>query len=193
MTCPICGNLVTFPAIPPKSAAKGLRLDRPTVPVARKWAWKPRGMFLFLRDFPHWKIIGGILLPFLIIGGLLEGAGYVKRTFTDQPTVVAPIVASAPVAPGAWQQSVDLSLAEQAVRDKLKIAQLSRAAMRQAEQIRNNTRRQYDASNPYVAKAEEAFQRAQNNDAIARSQFNEKNSAYLKLGGKFDYSSQLPN
>jgi hypothetical protein len=191
MTCPICGNVVTFPAIPPKTTAKGLRLDRPTGQAARKWVWRPRGIFLFLRDFPHWKIIGGVLVPFLIIGGLLEGAGYVKKTFTDQPAA-APVEGVAPLAPGAWQESVDLSLADQAVRDKLKIALTFHAAMKQAEEIRDNTRRQFGGSSPNAAKADEALQRAQNNFVIARNQFLDKNSTYLKLGGKVDYRSQLP-
>ncbi|MGO8698196.1 MAG: hypothetical protein ACLQVY_10815 [Limisphaerales bacterium] len=190
MTCPICGNVVTFPAIPPKTTAKGLRLDRPAGQAGRKWTWKPRGIFLFLRDFPHWKIIGGVLVPFLIIGGLLEGAGYVKKMFRDDPAV-APAVGVAPVAPGAWQESVDLSLAGQSVEEQMKVVRAWRAAVERAQESRDNTRRQYGGSSSYAASADQALQRAQNNSIAAYNKFRELNATYQKLGGKTDYEAHL--
>jgi hypothetical protein len=192
MTCPICGNVVTFPAIPPKTTAKGLRLDRPAVRVARKWVWKPRGLLLYLRDFPHWKIIGGVLVPFLLVGGLLAGARYVKKTFIDLPTA-PPVEAIAPVDPGTWQRSADADRAGYKVEEQLKITRALRAKMKQADESRNAVRRQYGGSSPYAASAEEAFQRAQNNYNAAHDTFRSLNAEYQKLGGKVDYESQLSN
>jgi hypothetical protein len=192
MTCPICGNVVTFPAIPPKTTAKGLRLDRPAEQPARKWSWKPRGVFLYLRDFPHWKIIGGVLAPFLIIGGLLWGAKYVKQTFTDPPAA-APVEAVAPVDPDSWQKSADADRAGAKVADQVRVTLAARSAMKQATKVRDAARHQYGASSSFTASAEEALQRAQNIYSINYNKFRELNAEYQKLGGTVDYQAQLSN
>jgi hypothetical protein len=192
MTCPICGHVVTFPAIPPQTTAKGLRLDRPADRVAGKWIWKPRGIFLYLRDFPHWKIIGGVLVPFLIIGGLLLGAKYVKNIFTDQPAA-APVEAIAPVDPDSWQRSADADRAGAKVAAQLDITRRLRAAMKQAAKVREASRLQYGASSSYTASAEAALQAAQNNYNAALNEFRRLNAQYQKLGGQVDYQAQLAN
>jgi hypothetical protein len=192
MTCPICGNVVTFPAIPPKTTAKGLRLDRPSQPVARKWVWKPRGLFLYLRGFPHWKIIGGALVPFLLVGGLLAGARYVKKMFIDQPTV-APVEAVAPVDPGTWQRSADADRVGSKVAGQVEITRKLRAALKQAAKVRDATRLRYTGSSPYAASADAAFQTAQNNYNAAYNEFRRLNAEYQRLGGTVDYQSQLSN
>jgi hypothetical protein len=192
MTCPICGNTVTFPAIPPKTTAKGLRLDRPAEKVAPKWGWKPRRIFLFLRDFPHWKIIGGALVPFLVIGGLLVGAKYVKSNFTDQPTA-APVEAIAPVDPDSWQRSADADRIGAKVAEQVSRTLAARAAMKQAAAVRDATRIRSGGASSYTASAEEAFQRAQNIYNLNYNKFRELNAEYQKLGGKVDYQAQLSN
>jgi hypothetical protein len=193
MKCPICGNVITFPAIPPTTGGQGLRLDRPRTAISRKLAWNPRGLYLFLRDFPHWKTAAQIVIPFLIVGGLLMGAGYVKKTFTEQPAA-APVEASTQADPNAWRKMTDLTRADQAVQEQLRIAQALRAVLKRTENVRNAAHRQYGSANPSMLKsADDAAARAQNNYTIAAERFDALNREYQKLGGTVDYRGQLLN
>lgn len=193
MKCPICANVITFPALPPATTAKGLRVDRPAAAAVRKWAWKPPGIYLFLRDFPHWKIVGQVVIPFVIVGGLLVGAAYVKKTFTDSPVAAPPEASVEAAAPDAWQKMTDLSRADQAMRDQLRVAMALRTTVKRAQTICNNSRAQYGNASPFTAKAQEMLQRAQNNYSIAFARLRSLNGEYQKLGGTADYLGQLSN
>jgi hypothetical protein len=194
MKCPICGNTITFPAIPPKTNAQGARAERPRQGAGRKWAWNPRSIFLFLRDFPHWKTAAQIVVPFLIVGGLLAGAGYVKKTFTDPPPD-APAETPVQTDPEAWRKMTDLTRADQAVQEQLKITLALRAVLKERETIRAATRRQYPGnSNPSaVSSADAAADKARNNYMTANQRFESLDREYQRLGGTVDYRRRLSN
>jgi hypothetical protein len=191
--CPICGNTITFPAIPPQSGGAGVRINRPEDKPARKWAWNLQAIFLFLRDFQHWKTVVQCVVPFLIVGALLAGAAYVKNKFADQPA--APPEPIVQANPDAWQKMTELTRAEQAVKDQITVLVRARASVKQAEEIRAATHRQYPGnSNPLMLRtADETAQKAQNNYNKARQHFENLLEQYRKLGGTHDYRGEAPN
>src|ERR1700733_11455336 len=109
MQCPICGNTITFPAIPPAVGGKPAAVMQQKPP--RKWLWDAKAIFLYLRDFPHWHTVWQILVPFLIIGALLGGAMFVKNKFADEPAPVAAPVVQAEQ--GGWDKMTELARADQ--------------------------------------------------------------------------------
>ncbi len=193
LQCPICGNTITFPAIPPRSGGGGLHINRPDEKPARKWAWNPQAIYLFLRDFKYWRTVAQCVVPFLIVGGLLAGAAYVKNKFSEPPATPSEPVVQAD--PDAWRKMTDLTRAEQAVRQQIRFIAQARAAMKQAEASRESTRRSYPGnSNPLAVRtADETAQRAENNYNRVRQHFEELLVEYEKLGGTHDFHRELPN
>ncbi|MGA2174115.1 MAG: hypothetical protein ABSH38_03920 [Verrucomicrobiota bacterium] len=182
--CPICGNTITFPALPPKGGAQALRVNQKP---ARKWAWVPHGLFLFLRDFPHWKTVAQCVVPFLIVGALLAGAAYVKTKFIESPAPPEEPIVQAD--PGAWQKMTDLTRAEQAVRQQINVVEQARVWAATTERSRTLAHRQFPGnSNPFAVKsADETAQKAQSDYNKARERFSVLLREYQQLGGTKDY------
>ncbi len=200
MVCPSCGKTVTFPAVPPGGKRQPLRLKRAVVQRSSKWSFNFGAILTALREFEHWNVALTAVVPFLIIVGLLVGAHLVRVNFGEGPSAPAPTRVVA--APGAWQKSVALARADQAVREVLAAVQQDHAAVAMA-QARNATlhatygkqsldplaaesvNRQYAAADQAVASAQAAL-------SAARQAFQRALTNYQGLGGTIDYSQQLP-
>jgi hypothetical protein len=195
MQCPICGNTITFPAIPPASGGKKIADEQPK--PARQWSWNLAKIFVSVRDFPHWNTVMQILIPFVIIGALLAGALFVKNKFSDQPEASTPVV-QAPV--GGWDKMNELARADQKMqKDVQAIAQTKKSlasaqAMLNAEQKRLGQARDSDEKQTLTANVqsvERSVNQAQNALATLRQQFQADMEKYRKLGGTIDYYSRV--
>jgi hypothetical protein len=198
MQCPICGNTIIFPAIPPARGGKTVTVlpNRP----ARKWMWNAKAIFLNLRDFPHWNTVVQIAVPFVIIGALLAGAAFVKNKFTDEPAPAeAPVVQ---VQSGGWDKMTALARMDQKMqqyvqsisqaRMNLAVAQRAlEAEQKRASQAHGGDEQQAASSN--VQSAERSVAQIQNTLTYLRQHFNTDLEAYRKLGGTIDYRSRVPN
>jgi hypothetical protein len=188
MLCPMCGQTVTFPAIPPNRASSSLKIRSQETKPARTWPWKVPAALGFLRNFQHWNVVAQCAVPFLIIGVLLAGAIFIKNKLgdTSAPVTVAPVQAD----PEAWQRMTDLTKADEAVRNQMKVVDAAHASVALAEQRRQLAENQA----PFVKKnAEEEAQAAQKAFNYARARFDKLFSQYQQLGGTVDYRSQLKN
>src|ERR1700753_3777206 len=84
MQCPICGNTITFPVIPPtKGGTKAFYAEKPK--PKRQWAGNAGKMLGNIWDFPHWNTVLQILVPFFIIGALIATALWVKNKYSEEP------------------------------------------------------------------------------------------------------------
>jgi hypothetical protein len=197
MQCPICGNTIIFPAIPPAKGGKTVTV-LPNKP-ARAWLWNAKAIFLYLRDFPHWKIVGQIAVPFVIIGALLAGAAYVKNKFTDEPAAAEIPVVQAPA--GGWDKMTELARADQKMQKYVQSINQAHATLvgaqraldleqKRLSQAQGSDEHQAQASN--VQSAERNVAQAQNTLNYLRQHFNTDLENYRKLGGTIDYRSQVP-
>jgi hypothetical protein len=198
MQCPICGNTITFPAIPPKSGGKTIVSDEPKKP-ARNWAWDAKAIFLYLRDFPHWKIVLQIAVPFLIIAALLAGAAFVKNKFSDEPVAAAPVVEGQP---GGWDKMTELARADQKMQQYVQKINQTRMNMAAAQrmvdleqkrlsQARGSDEQQVAQANLQVA--ERSLAQAEKSLVYLRQHFNTDFEDYRRLGGTIDYISRAGN
>jgi hypothetical protein len=198
MQCPICGNTITFPAIPPARGGKSVAVEQ-TKPT-QKWSWNPGAIFLNLRDFPHWNTVAQISVPFLIIGALLAGAAFVKNKFADEPaSAPAPVVQAES---GGWDKMTALARADQKmqhyVQSILQARKTLAAAQREldAEQKRYSQARGYEEQQAVmgnVQSAQRSVTQAQNTLTYLRQHFDTDLVNYRKLGGAIDYRSRVPN
>jgi hypothetical protein len=197
MQCPICGNTITFPAIPPKTGVKNIAVEE--VKPRAKWAWNPAAMFFYLRDFPHWKIVWQIFIPFLIIAGLLWGASIVKTKFSDDAPPPTQVYQPQP---GGWDKMTALARADQKMQQCLQSLTQARAVERaatmqvakaQQEMERARGSQEHDIANSHLRAAERMESQAQNTFTLLRQRFDVESLEYEKLGGTVDYRSQLPN
>jgi hypothetical protein len=198
MQCPICGNTITFPAIPPASGGKTVAVEQQK--PARKWLWNAKAIFLYLRNYPHWNTVVQILVPFLIIGALLAGAAFVKKKFAGEPAAVpAPVVQ---VESGGWDKMTELARVDQKMQQYVQSINQARKALASAQMILNNEQKRYSQARGYdeqqaisgnVQSAERSVTQAQNTVAYLRKHFEADLARYQKLGGTIDYRSRVPN
>lgn len=198
MKCPICGNSIVFPAIPPKKGGTKIEVEeqKPTA----QFAWNPKAIFVYLREFEHWKIVGLVLTPFLIIGALLEGASLVKKYSSDQPAApTAPVVQAQP---GGWDRMTQLARSEQKIQECMQnIARAHQALLyaeaqnRQAETEAANARdsHEHEIANDHIRRASFAVSEANKQIQFLRNAFQKEFANYQSLGGTVDYQSKLPN
>jgi hypothetical protein len=183
----MCGQTVTFPAIPPGRAAPALRVKGTEAKAARKWEFKPPKALIFLREFQHWNVVGQIAVPFVVVGVLWWGANYVKTKLGTSASESA----SAPVVqadPDAWQRMTALTKSEQAVQAAANELERDNDFLESEQQYR----RRLSNGDPYQQKAaEDRVARAQYALKIARQRFDAANAKYRQLGGTKDYRSLL--
>ncbi len=198
MQCPICGNTITFPAIPPGRGGKTVAAE-PKKP-ARPWMWNPKAIYLYLRDFPHWNTVVQIAVPFLIIGVLLAGAAFVKNKFADEPAAApAPIVQAQP---GGWDKMTELARADQKMQQDVQSITQARMNLAGAQRVQETWQKRYDLSRgsdegqtvlASLQSAQQSATLAQNRLNSLRQHFEIDLANYRRLGGNIDYHSQIPD
>lgn len=189
MQCPICGNTITFPALPPSRSTQGLHIRRPVEKPAGKISWPTPAFLLVLRDFPHWKIVAQCAVPFVIIGALLYGASFVGKKTSDQPA--APFAPVVQAEPDAWQKMTDLTRADSAVQARLSELIFAQRALRMAQRVRDEYEHK---STPEVQRnaAEKNLAEAQQTFNVAQQRFDAAFEKYQTMGGSVDYRSRVP-
>lgn len=199
--CPTCRGSVVFPALPPSSATQKLRLQR-DVGVKKR---KPLFNLRFLRtilEFPHWKMVGACLVPFLVVGGLLVGAGMLKKANAEDTPAALPKAVTAPVGSDAWKKMTVLGQSQEQVERCVKMVQDAKAAVLQAEMTRDRVRQSYANVSPgqpqysmgmrQTSAADQGVAQAEQRCNAARQMFDQAFQQYQNLGGQFDYRSQVP-
>jgi hypothetical protein len=197
MQCPICGNTITFPAIPPSRGGKSVGVEQRK--PARNWAWNAKAIWFYLRDFPHWNTVVQISVPFLIIGALLAGAAFFKNKFADEPAAAtAPVVQGQP---GGWDKMTELARADQKMQHYVQWISQARmavsAAQRQVDVEQKRLSLSHGSDEQQVAQAnvqiaEHSLTQAQNNLTSLRQHFETDLNYYRNLGGTIDYRSRVP-
>jgi len=198
MKCPICGNSIVFPAIPPNTGGKPVYVEEKK--RSAQWAWNAKAIFIYLRDFEHWKIVGLVLTPFLIIGALLEGASLVKKYSASQPEApAAPVVAADP---GGWDRMTQLARSEQKIQECMQSINRAHQSLlyaeaqeRQAEKESAYARdsHEHETANDHIRRTSLAVSEANKQIEFLRDRFRQEFANYQKLGGTVDYQSKLPN
>lgn len=188
--CPKCQHTIALPALPSGKMTTSLRLMRPAAQSPAKFQFNFASIVLFLREFKHWKIVGLGLLPFVLVAGALVAA---SRTGHPDP---APVPAPAPMAakPQSLDKLTELTRADQLVRDRLDAVLRASTASQTAEKNQAAFRKQHrgSAESGNSQAVDQAVQRARQECAIARKNFDAAFVQYQKLGGAIDYRQQLP-
>ena len=193
MVCPICEKTVIFPAVPPGGKGQSLHIKRPQAVRAAKGSFNLDDILAALRQFEHWNMVLLCLVPFVIVAALLIGAAVVKKKAGDEPAmpVAPPIQADA----NAWQTMTNLARADQLVQDQIGAVTRAIGAVNLAQRNRANLQAYFHGSpsgqSSYIA-ADQALTRAQAALSAARLSFIKAFQNYQQLGGKIDYSRQLP-
>ncbi len=202
VACPTCQAPVLFPAIPPTTATQKLRLQRDAGPR------KKRGLFDLpffkgLLNFPHWKVVGACLIPFLLVGGLVWGANFLKSQNADQTPAQTPRAVAQPVSQDAWNKMTQLGAVEQQVKNCLRAATVAKAAVVQAMAARDQLYGMYKGSSLPASISQNVMEQeraadnkvnmAQQQFAAACQAFNTAFINYQNAGGQVDYRSQLPS
>jgi hypothetical protein len=185
----MCGQTVTFPAIPPARSGPSYQLKNAQAKAkpARNWAAKVPGALGVLRDFQHWDVVGQCVVPFLIIAVLLGGAIFVKNKL-GAPASAADAAPAVQADPEALQRMTNLIKAEQAVQAAMRVLDQANALLDYEQKARQHS----EAADPLLRKtAEERLHRVENTVKEARKQFDAAESKYRQLGGTKDYRSQL--
>ena len=189
MQCPMCGQTVTFPAIPPRRTGPGLRAKSTERQMAQKLARKLPGALASVRDFQHWNVVGQIAVPFVLVAVLLGAAIFVKNKLgapsSSSSGDGAPVVQAEP---DAWQKTTELTKAEQAVLAAGRFLEQANALLENEQRSRkllnNSDQLQQKSSDLRV-------ERAQNTVKMARQRFDAADVKYRQLGGTKDLRSQL--
>jgi hypothetical protein len=193
MACPICAKTVTFPAVPPGGKGPSLRIKRAEATRAANWSFNLDAILAALREFEHWNMVLVGLVPFIIVVALLVGAIVVKKKIGAEPAM--PVAPPIQADPNAWQTMTNLARADQLVQDQLVAVSRAAGAVTLAERDRANVHAYYHeqplGQSGYIA-ADKALANAQAVLAAARLSFNKAFQDYQRLGGKVDYSRQLP-
>jgi len=178
----MCGHSIVFPAVPPRPKENPLRTSRPSESVVNKKpvTFTPWPFLRRLREFEHWKVVLQCLVPFILVGALLEGASLLRQ-HSSEPAKIAPPITQAD--PGAWKKMTDLARAEGAVQMQLKYLTAANADALRAQQYYSASRNKYH---------EEEASRAQAKLNAARQAFENAFLIYQRLGGTVDYRSQAP-
>jgi hypothetical protein len=197
MQCPICGNTITFPAVPPTKGGKIIADETPK--PRRKWNGNIGGIFVYLRDYPHWDTVGQIMVPFVIIGALLAGALWVKNKFTEEPASgPAPIVQGEG---GGWDKMTEMARVDQRMQQYVQSIILTKKAVTsasralEAEQKRLAEARDPDekqAISANVQSYERALNQTQNKLSSLQQHFQTDYEKYRNMGGTIDYISRVP-
>ncbi|HEX4122899.1 MAG TPA: hypothetical protein VH619_19965 [Verrucomicrobiae bacterium] len=195
--CPICGSAIVFPAILPKTGGKTISVEKKK--PALQWAWNAKAIVHNMREFPHWKIVGQILVPFILIGALLAGAAFVKKNFGNEPAApTAPVIQAEP---GGWDKMTELARSDQKLQQCVQtITQAHNAllAAQRDEQIagmessRARGSQERELANAHTRRAELAINEATKSISFLRSRFQVELANYQKLGGTVDYQSKIP-
>jgi hypothetical protein len=198
MQCPMCGGAIVFPAVLPSRGGKpvaGAEAPKPR----RNWAWNATAIYHYLRDYPHWRTMGQVAVPFVIVGALLAGAAYVKNKFSDQPESAAAPVVQEPS--GGWDHMTALARADQKMQQHIQRLGLAKKALMAAKQSLSVQQKNFSqvhgsdeqqAAQSYLQAAERAEAQAQKTYDACRTQFQADGEIYRKLGGTVDYYSRAP-
>jgi hypothetical protein len=202
--CPSCNGNVTFPAIPPLGSGRStLRLerDRPKVkePFRIDFAKILASIAAFFRTFEHWQIVLMCALPFIFIAIALATARFVRNQ-DSQAGPKQPIITEAQIAEN--QRIAELNKADAIVQDRVRNVWAAKTALDTAKAKSANWHRTYDgkqlsegtrkAVDAQFKVAEEEIATADANLNAWRRSFDTEYQKYQKLGGKIDYTSQLP-
>jgi hypothetical protein len=183
----MCGQTVTFPAIPPRKPGDPsltLKSGGTRAPRSSTWKW-PRAL-AWIGRIKHWGIVAQCIVPFLLIVGLLFGASYVKRMFSE-PSASSPD-ANLHADPETWQKMTDLTKADEAARQRLQELNSARAALQVAYSILNSP--QQVAPDQRRA-ADQAAKRAELTVRVAERNFSIAMQNYQRLGGTINYNDQV--
>lgn len=198
MQCPICGNTITFPAIPPARGGKTVAVEEQK--PARKWLWNAKAIFPYLRDYPHWNTVVQISVPFLIIGALLAGAAFVKKKFADEPAPAPALVVQAPA--GGWDNMTELARSDQKMQQYVQSISQARRTLAAAQMGLDAEQKRYSQARGYeeqqavmgnVQSCQRSVAQAQNTLNYLRQHFDADLANYRRLGGTIDYRSRVPN
>jgi hypothetical protein len=200
IACPGCQTPIIFPDAPIPTATQKLRLQRDLAPRQKK-SLLELPFIKALLEFSHWKVVGACLVPFLLIGGLLLGASYLRKNTSDEPAKIPQAVA-APISSDAWKKMTDLGQVEQAVQFRLQAVAAANRALLQARSAHDALHRTYEGatldSGTYAivmkqyADADKLVSMREQQLGAAQNAFNAAFEIYKQLGGQVDYSSQLP-
>jgi hypothetical protein len=200
MNCPTCGQNVTFPAIPPGGFKRHLHLKRAEGPRQEKWAFNLPAIIAALRAFEHWNLVLMCLVPFGIVTALLVGAHVVKTNMGEGPAM--PTAPHAQADPDAWQKMTDIARADQEVQGKISRVAQAKAILDNAKANLAKLHASYDKQtlDSYALKSvNQRYEAADRDIRVAdavltatRQDFQASFSKYQSLGGKVDYSRQLP-
>lgn len=162
--------------------------------------WNAKGIFLYLRDYPHWKTVAQIAVPFLIIGALLAGAAFVKNKFADEPAAApAPVVEAQP---GGWDKMTELARADQKMQQYVQLISQTRMTLASAQRVEDTWEKRYNQTRgsddgqavlASLQSAQQSVTQAQNRLTFLRQHFESDLENYRKLGGNIDYRSRVGN
>jgi hypothetical protein len=152
----------------------------------KKPKWHLPAALMALFNFKHWGMVWQCAIPFVLVVGLLIGAYYAKKKFSDEPAPVAAPVVQAD--PDAWKKMTELSKADQAVQDRMRELDAAHANADMAERLKRQAEHMDSSQRKAADQQAEAAQRAL---VAARQRFDLANQLYQQLGGTVDYRSQL--
>jgi len=188
MQCPMCGQTVTFPAVPPKRAGPALHIKKTATRPLPKWTAKFPKLLSLLVTYQHWGVVAQCAVPFVIVAVLLGGAVFVKNKFGAPAEDSSTSTVQAD--PEAWKKMADLNKADQSVQVRMRDLTTARANLDMA-QARCRQAQNMEAFQRKSAEDKMALAQKQLNDAHTR--FDKAYEAYQQLGGSVDYRSQIKN
>jgi hypothetical protein len=188
--CPRCQQPIVFPGIAGHKMTTTLHLvGRGPKPPAR-FQFTFAAIFLLLREFKHWKIVGVCLVPFVLLAGALVAASISSRHQTDAVALpTAPVVD-----PHALDKLTDLTRADQLVQERLAAVSKAFADCQAADQkqTEQHTHHRGPIAPTTFQAVDQAARRAHQALDSARKEFEAALAHYQKLGGTIDYRRQLP-
>jgi hypothetical protein len=196
--CPSCQKPVLLPAAIGAAAARKTQLQKNQIRRESPNAKKPVPGFASTRkviEFQYWKVVGICLVPFLIIGGLLYGAAYLRKASAND-TVEIPKAITTPVAGDGWKKMTEMAQVEGAIKSQIQqtreLKQILQVENAQMQQYQNNS-----ANASLMQQQKEDLSKkmeAQQNQVNAlHTAFYQTMDLYRKMGGTIDYNSQFPN
>jgi hypothetical protein len=196
--CPICHTPIVFPEAPAPTATQKLRLQRDINPQKSK-SNRFVAILKAVRDFPHWRMVVTCLVPFFLIGGLLLGASYLRKTSSPESTEI-PKAVTVTVGSDGWKKMTDLGQVEQVVQYHLQtVTALTRTLAQEQAQaaalhdhyhgmtLDGGTYAMVMKQRDDLQKRITLHQQQMNAEDAA---FRESFELYKKLGGQVDYYSQ---
>jgi hypothetical protein len=184
----MCGQTVTFPAIPPGRTGPALQTKNTAAKAAQKRELKAPKALVYLRDFQHWNVVGQCAVPFVIIAVLLGGAVFVKNKLGAPSSSSGDGAPAVQADPEAWKRMTELTKAEQAVLAAARVLEQENVLLEHEQQSR---KRLNNSDQLQQRSADQRVERAQNTVKIARQQFDAADAKYRQLGGTKDFRSQL--